>query len=481
MSILTKKINESSQKQQVHIIDATNGGLCTPCINQPYIFSCSAEGDNQQYQKDMNYVANYEGQRQECCNNVSTGKMQERVDSYESAIKDVVDVILEEEDGTLNAKDLLAAYLMDLDEANREDMSEWVLDLEDQRFWKRELEFEPFHLEERNPLSPAKPSIEEPPKLELKPLPPHLRTAISWTIADIKGISPTFCMHKILLGEEHKPSREHQRRLNPNMKEVVKKEVIKWLDAGIIFSISDRNWTSIPGGRNCRVTFEELKKRLVTTPIIVAPDWEQPFDLMHDTSDYAVEAVLGQRKDKVMHLIYYASRTMSGAQLNYTVTEKEMLAVVFTFDKFRSYLIGSKVIVYTDHDAFRYLIEKKESKPHLIQRVLLLQEFDLEIHDRKGMENQVADHLSRLEGAEKKVKVEEIVETFPDEQLLATSLEVAPWYADLASYLASSIIPYDLSSVLKKKFFHNCRMYYWDKPYQFRICVDNMIRRCIPR
>ncbi|XP_070040263.1 uncharacterized protein [Nicotiana tomentosiformis] len=111
-----------------------------------------------------------------------------------------------------------------------------------------------------------------------------------------------------------------------------------------------------------------------------------------------------------------------------------MLAVVFAFDKFRSYLLGSKVIVYTDHAALRYLIEKKESKWHLIRWVLLLQEFDLEIRDRKGTKNQVADHLFWLEGAEKKVEVEEIMETFPDEQLLATSLEATPWYADIACH-----------------------------------------------
>ncbi|XP_070040767.1 uncharacterized protein [Nicotiana tomentosiformis] len=140
---------------------------------------------------------------------------------------EAVDVILEEEDETLNAKDPLAACLMNFDEVNGEDLAEWVLGLEGQRFWKRELEFEPLHLEERK-IPPAKPSIEEPPKLELKPLPSHL--------------SPAFCMHKILLKDGHKPSREHQRRLNPNMKEVVKKEVKKWLDAGIIFPISNSNW-----------------------------------------------------------------------------------------------------------------------------------------------------------------------------------------------------------------------------------------------
>lgn len=105
---------------------------------------------------------------------------------------------------------------------------------------------------------------------------------------------------------------------------------------------------------------------------------------MCDASDYAVGVVLGQQKDKLIHPIFYASRTLSGAQVNYTVTEKEMLAAVFAFDKFRSYLIGSKVIVYTDHVALRYLIEKKESKPRLIRWVLLLQEFDIEIHDHKG-------------------------------------------------------------------------------------------------
>ncbi|XP_070045173.1 uncharacterized protein [Nicotiana tomentosiformis] len=132
-------------------------------------------------------------------------------------------------------------------------------------------------------------------------------------------------------------------------------------------------------------------------------------------------------------------------------------------------------------EGVRYLIDKKESKPRLIRLVLLLQEFDLEIRDRKGTEIQVSDHLSRLEGAEKKVEGEEIVETFLDEQLLAMSLDVEPWYADIANCLESGIVPYDLSSVQKKKFFRDCRMYYWDEPYMFMICVDNMIRRCILR
>ncbi|XP_070004125.1 uncharacterized protein [Nicotiana sylvestris] len=618
------------------------------------------------------------------------------------SLVEVVDVILQEDNVTLTAKDPLEACLINLKEMDGEGLARWVMALEGQEFWKREPQFESIELEKRA-TPPAKPSVEEPPKLELKLLPAHLRyvflgpdstlpmiissglldmqveqllqvlqeskTTIGWTMADIKGISPAFCMHKILLEEGHKPSKEHQRRLNPNMKEVVKKEVIKWLDAGIIFPISDSNWVSpvqcvpkkggmtvvqnennelistrtVTGWRICmdyrklntttrkdhfplpfidqmldrlagrshfcfldgylgynqisiapedrektsftclygifafrrmpfglckapatiqrcmlaiftdmvediievfmddfsvvgdsfedylhnlrrmlkrcvetnlvlnwkkchfmvqegivlghrvsskgievdhakvdvieklppptsvkavrsflghagfyRLAFEELKKRLVTTPIIVAPNWEQPFEFMCDASDYAIGAVLGQRQGKLMHPIYYAIRTLSGAQLNYTVTEKEMMAVVFAFDKFRSYLIGSKVIVYTDHAAIRYLIEKKESKPRLIRWVLLLQEFDLEIRDLKGTENQVADHLSRLEGAEKKVEVEDITVTFPDEQLLAMTMEEAPWYTDIANYLASGIVPYELSSIQKKKFFRDC-------------------------
>lgn len=116
--------------------------------------------------------------------------------------------------------------------------------------------------------------------------------------------------------------------------------------------------------------------------------------LISDASDYATGAVLGQRHDKLMHVIYYASHVLNYVQRNYTTTEKELLAVVYVIDKFRSYLIGSKVIVYTDHSALKYLLTKQDSKPRLIIWVLLLQEFDIEIRDRKGSENQVADHLS---------------------------------------------------------------------------------------
>ncbi|XP_052295850.1 uncharacterized protein LOC127901862 [Citrus sinensis] len=423
------------------------------------------------------------------------------------------------------------------------------------------------------------------------------RRAIEWTMVDIKGISPSICMHKILLEDCHNNSEEHQRRLNPIMKEVVKKEIIKWLDAGIIYPILDSSWvspvqcvpkkggitvitnerdeliptrkmtgyrtlevfmddfsvfgetyndclhnleevlkgcemtnlvlnwekchfivqegivlghkvskngikvdkakievidklpplTSIKGIRiflghagfyrrfiknfskvakplcsllehdkpfhfdkDCLQAFGELKKSLITTPVVISPNWTLPFELMCDARDHSVGAILGQRKDKVFHSIYYANKTLTQTQINYTTTEKELLAVVFTFDKFRAYLVGTIVSVYTDHAAIKYLISKKDAKPRLIIWILLLQEFDLEIKDRKGTENQGADHLSRLEADTSTLTRRDITETFSDEQLLVVQQahmlqqSGSPWNADFANYLVSGFLPPEL-------------------------------------
>ena len=118
--------------------------------------------------------------------------------------------------------------------------------------------------------------------------------------------------------------------------------------------------------------FKTLKQALIEAPILQSPNWDLPFEIMCDASDYTVGAVLGQRLDKKPTAICYASKTLIEAQTNYTTTEKELLAVVYTLEKFRPYILGSKIIIYTDHAALKYLLSKKEAKPRLIRWVLLL-------------------------------------------------------------------------------------------------------------
>ncbi|GKA59227.1 reverse transcriptase domain-containing protein [Tanacetum coccineum] len=147
----------------------------------------------------------------------------------------------------------------------------------------------------------------------------------------------------------------------------------------------------------CIQAFETLKKKLTKAPILIAPDWDVPFELMCDASDFAIGTVLGQRHEKHFRPIHYASKTMNEAESHYTTMEKEMLAMVYAFKKFQSYLILNKRIVYMDHSALKYLFAKIDSKARLLWWVLLLQEFTFKVIDTKGAENLAADHLSRLE------------------------------------------------------------------------------------
>ncbi|XP_075076720.1 uncharacterized protein LOC142163345 [Nicotiana tabacum] len=233
------------------------------------------------------------------------------------SLVEAVDVILQEDDVTLAAKDPLEACLTNLEEMDGEGLAEWVMELEGQGFWKRNPQFESLELEKRA-TPPAKPSVEEPPKLELKPLLAHLRY--------------------IFLG----PDSTFPVIISSGLLDV---QVEQLLQEGIVLG----HRVSSKGIKADHAKVDMIEKLPPPTSV---------------------------------------KANVKRAQLNYIVTEKEMLAVVFAFDKFRSYLIGSKVIVYTNHAAIRYLLEKKESKPRLTRWVLLSQEFNLEIRDRKGTENQ---------------------------------------------------------------------------------------------
>nr|GEU68958.1 reverse transcriptase domain-containing protein [Tanacetum cinerariifolium] len=295
---------------------------------------------------------------------------------------------------------------------------------------------------------------DEPPEVELKELPPHMeyaflgdnnkwsviifkdlsvdektalikvlksrKQAIAWKLADIKGIDHEFCSHKILLEEDYEPKVQSQRRVNPKIHDVIKKEVEKLLNAVLIYPISDIPW---------------------------------PFELMCDASDFAIGAVLGQRIEKHFKPIHYASKTMTEAESNYTTTEKKMLAVVYAFEKFRSYLIMNKSI-----------------------------EFDFKVIDTKGAENYAADHLSRLENPYENVfDPKEINEFFPFETIskLSHHDQSTSWFADFTNYHAGKFIIKGMSTQQKNKFFKDVKHYFWDDPFLFKTCADQVIRRVL--
>ena len=162
----------------------------------------------------------------------------------------------------------------------------------------------------------------------------------------------------------------------------------------------------------CKASFDEIKSKLGTTPIMVTPNWNKEFEIVCDVNDYAMGAVLGQRTEKIFKAINYASKTFNEAQENYFTTKKEMLVMFFAYEKFRPYILGSHVIIHTDHAVIRYLMAKKHAKPRLIRRVLLLQEFDLEIKEKKGSDNVIADHLSILEKTTEEEKGSKLAKTF---------------------------------------------------------------------
>jgi hypothetical protein len=195
---------------------------------------------------------------------------------------------------------------------------------------------------------------------------------------------------------------------------------------------------------------------------------------MCDASDYVVGVVLGQTKDKKHNAIAYASKTLNDAQLNYATTEKVLLAVVFAIEKFRSYLVGAKVIVFTNHAALKYLLTKTDAKPRLIRWILLLQEFDIEIKNKPRVENSVVDHLSRLHL--------EHDSSLPINDFLRddTPLRVDhrdPWYVDIVNFMASGYVP---PRGDKRKLIYESRLHMWDEPYLFRICADGLLRHCVP-
>ena len=196
-------------------------------------------------------------------------------------------------------------------------------------------------------------------------------------------------------------------------------------------------------------------------------DWNKEFEIMCEASDYAMGAVLGQRTEKIFKVIYYACKTFNEALENYSTIENEMLAMVFACEKVRPYILGSYVIIHTNHATITYLMAKKDAKPRLIRWVLLLQEFDLEITDKKGSDNVITDHLSRMEKPFEEERGTKIEENFLDEQLFEVLVQT-PWYAGIVNFLPCGIMPPEFSYQQKRKLRTDARLYIWDDPFLFR-------------
>ncbi|XP_071905637.1 uncharacterized protein [Coffea arabica] len=237
-----------------------------------------------------------------------------------------------------------------------------------------------------------------------------------------------------------------------------------------------QNDTAFEFDARCERAFNKLKELLLTSPPIIQPlDWNLPFEIMCDDNDHAVRVVLGQRVGKIDYTIYYVSRVLNGAQLNHSTTEKELLAVIVALEKFRPYLLGIKVIVFSNHAALRYLMIKKDTKSRFIRWILLLQEFDLEIRDKRDSENLVTDHLSCIPVGEENVPLKD---TFLDEQLFSLNSKV-PWYVDLVNYIVTGNLPAGWSKTKRDKLKNDAKYFIWDDPYLWKRCTDQVMRRCL--
>ncbi|CAN6720974.1 unnamed protein product [Malus baccata var. baccata] len=329
-----------------------------------------------------------------------------------------------------------------------------------------------FSNRESIPISTNKllPSIIQAPILELKPLPSHLKyiflgenetlpaiisssltaqeeeklvrvlkefkSALGWTLADIKGISPTTCLHHIFLEEEAKPTREAQRRLNPPMMEVVKKEIIKLLDFGVIYPISDSRWVSpiqcVPKKSGVTVV-ENAENELV--PMRIQIGFYRRF--IKDFSKIAQPLCRLLQKD-----------------VSFEFNE----ACEKAFKHLKDLLTTAPIITPPDWSIpFELIIFSPKRRPNRGQNV-------------------VADHLSRLVREEESLPISE---TFPDEQLPSIKVST-PWYADLVNFLVSKQVPNTLSKVQRDKLKHDARFYMWDDPYLWKYCPDQIVRRCVP-
>ncbi|GJQ98717.1 reverse transcriptase domain-containing protein [Tanacetum coccineum] len=376
-----------------------------------------------------------------------------------------------------------------------------------------------------------KTSLEEPPTdLELKPLPDNLeyvflkepsflpviissklsaqksklisvfkkhKEAFAWKTTDIPGIRPSFCKHKIQLLDDKKPLVQKQRRLNLNMQEVVKKEIMKLLDTGIIYPIADSPWVSpihcVPKNRyglarNKYLCFldgfsgyfqnpidaMDQEKTTFTCPSNITPigvafcaycTLQGTFQrcmlaICHDMIEESVEvfmddfSIFGDSFDKCLNNLDKILQRCKDAHL------------VLNWEKCH-FMVKEGIVL--GHKVSSVGLEVDKAKN---------QQFDIEIKDRKGTENVTADHLSRIEN-DQSGDDSEVDDNFPRETFMEVNTKDEPWFADFANYLVADIIPKRMTYQQKNKFFSDLKHYFLEEPHLFKVCSDGMIRRCV--
>ncbi|GJS68790.1 reverse transcriptase domain-containing protein [Tanacetum coccineum] len=327
-----------------------------------------------------------------------------------------------------------------------------------------------------------KPSSVEPPKLELKELLEVLKNhkgTIAWSITDIKGIDSSFCTHKILMEDEFKPSVQPQRRVNPNIKEVVKKEVIKLFDAGLIYPISDSPWVShvqvVPKKRSMTLVKnekDELIPQRMVTGWCVCIDYRKLNNATR--KDHFLLPFIDQMLKRLAGHEYYCflNGFLGYFQIPIALEDQEKTIFTCPYGTF----------------AYKRMPFRLCNAPATFQRCMIaifheLVKDCMEIRDKKGAKNLAANHLSRLENPDLgKLTKAEIRDLFPKERLMEISNKNnEPWYADYASYLASRVLPFRSTRQEKQKFFCNLRHYFWDEPFLYKQYVDRIIRRYVAR
>ncbi|GJZ14443.1 reverse transcriptase domain-containing protein [Tanacetum coccineum] len=423
-----------------------------------------------------------------------------------------------------------------------------------------------------------KSSIDEPPEVELKDLPPHLKyaflegakklpviiakdlkdeekaalikvlkshkQAITWKLSDIKGINPEFYTHKILIEDDFKPAVQHQRRVNPKIHEVIKKEVLKLLDAGLIYLISDSPWVSlvhcVPKKGGFTVV-ENDENELIPTRLVTG--WRVCIDYrkLNDATrkdhfplpfmDQMLERIAGneyycfldgfsgyfqfpidpQDQEKTKFTCPYGTFTYRRMPFGYAMHRshfmvKEGIFLGHKISKNKIEVDKAKVDViaklphpttvkgiwsFLGHAGFYRIFIQDFSKisrrmTHLLEKDTPFSSFKnliLSSVIKKGAENLAVDHLSRLENPHQSVlNKKEINEMFPLETLSMVSFRgdsSTPWFADFANYHVGNFVVKGMLSQQKNKLFKDVKHYFWDDPFLFKICADQVIRLCV--